>query len=136
MSELIEVVIDRKKWYRGLNSGVSALLIGPERVHDEPEAEGKMCCLGFTALACGISREKITDRPTPSSLIGKYPLSEDNPFLKLFVSNPMGTGRDLQSNSCDRMISTNDDSHIDDKKRESILTDEAEQTGFKFTFIN
>lgn len=46
----MELVIDRSKWVRGPN-GHSCLL----------NDDGKMCCLGFLALADGMLPEEILD---------------------------------------------------------------------------
>jgi hypothetical protein len=51
----MKLVIDRGKWDRG--SGCSALL-----------RDGKMCCLGFYAEACGLKDSDIKNIGTPSVL--------------------------------------------------------------------
>lgn len=48
-----ELTIDRNLWYRGCRSDASRL---------ERSFDGKRCCIGFYALACGIPREQILER--------------------------------------------------------------------------
>ena len=52
----MKVTIDRSKWRRGdTGSGDTQLL----------NKEGYMCCLGFCALAAGLTEEQIINRATP-----------------------------------------------------------------------
>ena len=46
----MKLVIDRATWLRGEGHEQSYLL---------RECDGKMCCLGFFALACGLHPERI-----------------------------------------------------------------------------
>lgn len=65
-------VIDRKLWKRGA-SGSSALLIEPvlyehDNVVKEDPDQGKMCCLGFYAKACGLTDKQISGLTNYASL--------------------------------------------------------------------
>jgi hypothetical protein len=53
-----ELVIDRKRWLRGEGAAASKLL--------RPE-DGKMCCLGFYGLSCGLGEAELLDACTPGS---------------------------------------------------------------------
>ena len=110
----LEVVIDRKLWYRGKGAGGSRLLT----------EEGKMCCLGFDALACGLKAEDI-----------------------LYITSPGSTGYDVpglvnvdtyhhdNSKVCGEMMMTNDNEVIADGEREKLLTEMAATIGRKFVFV-
>jgi hypothetical protein len=54
----MKLTIDRKKWLRGTGD---SFLLSPR--------DGKMCCLGFYALACGLTENDIRDQLTP---VGVY----------------------------------------------------------------
>src|SRR6478736_6393894 len=53
----LEVVIDRAKWHRGKGGPGSKLIT----------FDGKMCCLGFDALACGLKHDDINLVCDPAS---------------------------------------------------------------------
>lgn len=55
----MKLTIDRPTWLRGEGGDASALL---------REKDGKMCCLGFYALACGMEKEDIVGRGGPRSV--------------------------------------------------------------------
>ena len=55
----MKLVIDRKTWIRGEDSGASCLL---------RSSDGKKCCLGFYALACGLHENQIREKPAPANL--------------------------------------------------------------------
>ena len=52
----MKVTIDRSKWLRGEGEDKSYLLRA---------TDGKMCCLGFLGLACGLTEDEIRDCDTP-----------------------------------------------------------------------
>lgn len=56
-------IINRKKWYRGKDSG--SMLRRPD--------DGKKCCLGFYANACGVPSQQITGRYGPEDLPAPLP---------------------------------------------------------------
>jgi hypothetical protein len=58
----MKLVIDRSKWLRGEGSDDSYLL---------RNEDGKLCCLGFYAQACGLETEAITNVATPAQ-VPKY----------------------------------------------------------------
>lgn len=57
MKKVLTIV--RSKWLRG-EGGLVSYLRRPE--------DGKMCCLGFDALACGFTPAQITGREDPRTL--------------------------------------------------------------------
>lgn len=62
----MKLVIDRAKWLRGEKD--AGLLLR--------ESDGKMCCLGFLALACGLEEDQIVEvgepHETRSPLLPKW----------------------------------------------------------------
>lgn len=70
-TEVKELVIDRKQWYRG-NSAGSRL---------RRQSDGKMCCLGFFCLAGGLSAEELEDVDMPMG-VEKMPSELKNILLK------------------------------------------------------
>lgn len=54
-----KLVIDRRLWYRA-NGATTSLLL---------RRDGRMCCLGFYSLACGVPVDDIRGVDEPSSLI-------------------------------------------------------------------
>lgn len=52
----MKLTIDRNKWQRG-ESDSKAFLFRSET--------GKMCCLGFYGIACGLTVEQLSDKPAP-----------------------------------------------------------------------
>ncbi len=65
--KLTKVIVDRKKWYRGKGGDHSKLLIVADDFVADTDV-GKMCCLGFAALALGIPKSLITGMQTPRDL--------------------------------------------------------------------
>lgn len=47
----MELIIDRKTWYRGMGASGSALL----------RDDGTRCCVGFFGAACGVPDEQLLD---------------------------------------------------------------------------
>jgi hypothetical protein len=55
----MKLVIDRSKWLRAEGADESRLL----RPND-----GKMCCLGFFGLACGLEEDDLADMSVPGDV--------------------------------------------------------------------
>ncbi len=64
MKKIKELVIDRSKWKRGSPNAHDTYLL---------DDDGKMCCLGFYALACGADEESILNRGEPDGLEFEIP---------------------------------------------------------------
>ncbi len=107
----LTVRISRKKWWRGNGSFGSALL---------KSGNGKMCCLGFDALALGLKRADILGLGSPMQA-GEIPGLVDT------------SGCD--NIKCHNMMSINDDNNIDEELREKQLTALAKKVGRKFVFV-
>lgn len=97
-----KLIINRKKWYRGKGGKGSFLVLS-----DGPQG-GKMCCLGFLGLACGISARSMTDVSTPSDVLS-------DKIRKKWPEGLIGTN----VGAC--LIATNDEGGMTARKRESEL---------------
>lgn len=126
----LKVIIDRAKWYRGLGGVTSALVVGPKRSQLTAD-HGTMCCLGFTALACGFKKDELIDISSPSSLSSHTTIPEGNPFLRLL--NPT---HDYNKDSVVAMMEINDKEILAGETREIALKAIARELGFEFEFIN
>lgn len=115
-NKLIEVVIDRTKWYRGRGSPDSKLM----RMDD-----GKMCCLGFACLKLGATEDQITGE--------EYPEGTDILLRGLTIKEK---GKLKNTIFSQQAAHVNDDQGLGDSNREKQLYEMAIESGFKFTFIN
>ena len=95
-----ELMIQRSKWLRG---EVKSRLLRP--------SDGKMCCLGFYALSCGLSHEQIKDHAEPADIAGILP----NEMIWT-TRGPEGFKNAWP------LILTNDDAGISESKREENIT--------------
>ncbi len=108
----LEVIIDRKRWYRGKGGKASSLLRYDDR---------KMCCLGFDAIACGAKPSDIEYISDPEGSCLPLPGIVEN-------------GKNTEV--CNKMIKINDNMDIEDVEREHLLTQYAKDIHRKFVFIN
>lgn len=109
--------IDRKKWLRDEGSRRSKLLRG---------SDGKMCCLGFYSLACGLKEKDIRNFQSPSDIWWKNIPEPHSKFMKSLVM----PGRYfyqgfVNSNYCNRLMELNDN----EKDGESMNLSADEQEG-------
>lgn len=114
--------IDRKLWLRGEGATKSALI---------READGKMCCLGFFGIACGLSVNDLMGQKQPSDVKG-YPSwlmsTYTNEFDKL---NHTGCSMD-----CHNLMSNNDTDGIDDNERERRIISSFANNDVQVEFVD
>jgi hypothetical protein len=133
----IDVIVDRTKWYRGRGFSSSKLLI------QNGEHTGKMCCLGFASLACGLTEDQIQDKSAPGAACntvlwagGKIP----NRMLRFISTSSYDYGKKdglyLNFQVTKYMMNINDCMRTKDYVRESQLTELAATIGLNLTFIN
>ncbi len=117
------LIIDRSKWRRGgdvynITHGSTALL----------NDHGLMCCLGFDALACGVSVRELAHIGDPAELT-----------MMVYELPPDYMGSRLASVAPDdfdnapivlRAIKVNDDAQITDAEREAKLIPILKQLGW------
>lgn len=109
MSEIkkaTEFTVERSKWLRGEGHQESALL---------RESDGKMCCMGFYALACGAKSEEIVNCGAFYNLTGQLRTFED-----------VGG----------RVYEINDNPCIPEKDREALIIHKLGAVGIKVTFVD
>lgn len=111
----MKLTIDRFRWLRGEGAAGSRLL----RTED-----GKMCCLGFHALACGATETDICDVPTPSAR--KNLLKEAAPWLYSITR---------LSFDASELIRINDTDSLTDAQREGLLTEIFARNGVEVEFV-
>lgn len=111
-----KLVIDRSRWYRGQGAEGSRLI---------REEDGKMCCLGFLGLACGIPAEHLQGYLTPSAVapkhIGKWPTG-------LFIGGTLST-------TCELLMHRNDAPAYLPSVREELLQEAFETIGIEVEFV-
>ena len=117
----MKVTVDRTKWLRGHGSEVSRLCT----------IDGKMCCLGFWALAKGFTKEQITNRSTPEELAEEHTLAQVEELVeggkyRLFVNKSV----------TEMLMRTNDEIQLSEETREAILIKDGPNAGIEFEFIN
>lgn len=112
----MEFTVNRKTWLRGEGDDDSYLLRG---------SDGKMCCLGFRAMACGHRPEDIVNHGTPFKL--EYDACKWGAYVD-FVGQ-------ANSAACMEAMAVNDDSDIADAERESSLAIILAKLGDTVTFV-
>ena len=115
-----EFTIDRYKWMTDYTN---------ERLGDDSEllhATGRMCCLGFYALACGLNKDDILEVADPESLLGHrlpHMLKEDG-----FADNA------YNSSLAQKLISANDSGGDDHDAREAAVKEQFGTVGVEVKF--
>lgn len=123
----MKFTIDRKKWYRGSNY-YSALLIGSNDGIDRiSEDVGKMCCLGFLSLACGLSRAQIRN----VYRVDQLKVRELPHNLAFLVKS-----KNESSAIAKQIMSANDRSSGTNRAREQRLTNLFAKAGITVEFVN
>lgn len=118
MNEQVEkkvLTIERSLWVRG--GGRTRYLYGDAALLNE---KGRMCCLGFDALACGLQQEDILHVEMPADIISKV-------VTKEYYETRMN----VYTNSavCRAQI-LNDDRNITDEEREAQLIPVLKELGW------
>lgn len=91
------------------------------------EGSGKMCCLGFVSLQCGVSKRRIQNEGEPEDVKGKTP-----DLFKTILLTAEGQNNQFTRDA----IAINDDEHITDRQRMRRLQMLAKQHGHSFTFVH
>lgn len=107
------LTIVRSQWYRGHRFG-SYLLRA---------ADGKMCCLGFDAIACGLDKEMIEQIGNPYEVVVDWHDALPPEYLSStrFDRVDNYNGETTQAQIINEAIQINDDEHISDEEREAKL---------------
>lgn len=114
-----KLTIDRSRWLRGEGSDISFL---------RRERDGKMCCLGFLALQCGMTVAKITGVANPSDVLDeRWPLTIIGQDDHCIVEN---------TNLTNNMIEMNDAEWLAEEEREESLKKLFAVVGIELEFVD
>jgi hypothetical protein len=105
----MEFTVRRSQWFRGNGHEFSRL-----KRHDG----GKMCCLGFYALACGIPEQAITEIAFPSVIEYGWDTDARIRMSWLWEARSDSTGLEMELT----IGQVNDEESLSDKEREADLT--------------
>lgn len=126
MTEKKVLTIDRARWRRGGDdshlvavSGITALL----------NDKGLMCCLGFDALACGLSSSRINSLADPCALFDEGELEgfEDYKEQRIQVTRRYDGEDDYHYDTAEltaaasSAITHNDDPKLSESEREQLI---------------
>ena len=119
----VTVVVKRSEWIRGEGEIKSYLL---------RSADNKKCCLGFAALACGLSPDDIAARKAPHWVDSARLscMSGENVFLALTDDYI------LPSPVASQLMEVNDDRTRNDTDRERKITELGAGIGLFFEFVD
>lgn len=98
--------IKRSQWLRGEGSENSYLL---------RSKDGKKCCVGFFANACGLNDDVIKNRADLVSI--NHNINFDENLNKLIIDGILRLNNDISCN----IYKTNDDKYLCDGEREPLL---------------
>lgn len=139
MDEPMKLIIDRKLWLRN----------EPDESYLRRARDGKMCCLGFLAKACGYTDEQITGVDSPFVLNYKLRFrdtSRDTKEFEVVLTGPLGklvfnSGIDGTKNTptCYKTMYTNDHSmenNYSPQAQEAEITELLAEVGVEVTFVD
>lgn len=112
------IIVDRQKWFRGKGCMDSQLL----------KQDGRMCCLGFASIQCGMSPNDILGQPY------NYCILSETPDILSFLNEDMYNPSDIG----EKLTSINDALYLNENDRELKLNSILEQGDcpIRFKFIN
>jgi hypothetical protein len=122
----MELVIDRSKWLRGEGGTQSYLM----RRYD-----GKMCCLGFYCLACGLTERQIIDIQSPNTLMIGMNFDRPNLLKDTHGSWLIHTHDTAISKVAADLMDLNDDQRLSEHKREQAITEIFARHDVTVTFV-
>jgi hypothetical protein len=114
------LTIVRSKWRRGGNNNTH---LGVTRLLND---RGRMCCLGFDAIACGLSPAIIKGLGEPCE-IGQADVPRE--YLESPRFGEEG-GRYYQTKAITVAIEHNDEEHISDTEREVLIRQDLKALGW------
>jgi hypothetical protein len=122
---MIKVTVDRGRWLRGVGSETSMLL---------RESDGRMCCLGFVALALGKTEDQIRGYAAPGSPV------RDNRGVKVGFGTVLldlcPKGHLSEPAPIAQAMEENDDTSISDEIREERLIPLLAEVGIELEFVD
>jgi hypothetical protein len=119
----MKLTINRKDWLRGE---------GGEKSRLYREDDGRLCCLGFYGLACGLNKNDMVDKPTPAQV----PPDKRPAFGPLFKKTYLKRHAVYSLNRvCLRLIRINDRNTTSDAFKEKAIKNNFSKIGVKVTFV-
>jgi hypothetical protein len=119
------LTIERSKWRRGgTNSAEEMERLGETNLLNE---KGLMCCLGFDAIACGISPAHILNKPNPAGVIESYKDSVPNGYAQARLSDDISM---WHTEAVSDAIRANDAFGIPDDVREQRVREALLRLGY------
>lgn len=119
-------VVDRERWYRGKGDRHSKLL----------NRNNKQCCLGFYALACGLSEASIKGQNTPNDVIcntESCSCKSNIQWKTKLIDSDIDSDK-VNSQICQTLMEVNDEIELSDEERETKLTKLFKKIGIKVKF--
>lgn len=120
----MKLIIDRSKWLRGTGDGT--LL----------DHEGKMCCLGFFARACGYNDDQIVAHADPTQMMSETALySGKSKFPQWLTRYDQDQMKWLSQTPESALVSTNDkEFHLQDHVAHGSFVTVEQEAEMKATF--
>lgn len=118
-----QFTIKRSKWARGANVGGETALL-------DKVGNGKMCCLGFFSMACGLTESQIANCEAPEDL-------SDSARNKLAKRARWLLDHDGFDNSeaCSELVEINDNKRLRGTKREKAIAAKFKSHGITVRFV-
>lgn len=124
------VSINRNKWLRGKEAKNKSAML--------KEDNGKMCCLGFYAKACGISEKLMSNKMSPGEVTDR--LNETNKRWDTWLlQGASGSEKmNLKSDSAEaiKLMRINDDHKTTDAQKEEAIKKIFNKHGVSVYFYN
>lgn len=135
------LVIDRSKWGCGsVKKRELFKIMGKTAMLNSKT--GKMCCLGFDAVACGVSKEHLKDVGEPCDVADviaesiNEKIQNERPDDYLYHVDIPGLTRDGNNTGfSDDAIGVNDDNEITQEEREQQLISLFKKKGTVLSFV-
>lgn len=125
----MKLTIDRSKWLRGEGSDESYLL---------RESDGKMCCVGFFAIACGVSPDEI--RGKKGIDMNHHKILDDCVSFSCLPNPPAKMGRNkyraVPVQVLIDLYNFNDFKDVPEGQREMNIQDSFKTIGVEVTFVD
>jgi hypothetical protein len=134
IKDIKKLTIQRSKWLRGqTDCRPTGLLLS---------RTGKMCCLGFYALACGFEEKHIKNIPGPQELQNSFHYRTESVyggFIKkrkeeIEWDTKLLTSNDENSNLAYSLMDINDNYSMDEETREQEIKQGFLKMGVKVKF--
>ena len=120
----MKFIVDRKKWYRGRGVVKSKLL----------RVDGKMCCIGFVGIQCGIEPSLLLNKGTVEKV--SLPRSLWPTWFFSSVDNTLDGDAPWICSDLNRAYEINDATYLTDAEREARLRAIFASHGDEIVFVD